>query len=90
MKLTEKIKICEKYEGETEAIKAIKRWIESDLGVWSSQFNIFFSVTHKPKPDGKNKFDSYMSYSFNKDAIKIARLIYQCDCIDEKERTNDI
>jgi hypothetical protein len=81
MKLLEKIKMCEKYEGETEATKAIKRWIDSGMGVWSSQFNIFFSVKHVTKPDGTGKFDTYASYHFNKDVVEIAKVIYQCDCI---------
>jgi hypothetical protein len=82
MKISDRIKICEKYEGETKATKAIKRWIASEHRVMSDEFGIFFTVRHKPKPDGKGKFDIYHSYEFKKDTMEIVKILYQCDSIE--------
>jgi hypothetical protein len=76
MKLSGRVALCEKYEGETPATRAIKRWIKSGTKVWNSQFEIFFDTVYVTKPDGKTRFDTYPSFRFNEEAKKISEIIY--------------
>jgi hypothetical protein len=79
MKLFDKVALCEKYEGETEATRAIKRWIALGDKVWSSRFEVFFRTRHVIKPDAKKSFDTYPSFSFDEETRKIALTIYGGD-----------
>ena len=76
MSLREDIELSEKYFGETDEIRAIKRWLESDIKIWQSVFSTFFDVKYHRKPNAKHSYEMYPEFVFKKDTIKIIKILY--------------